>query len=87
VTRLCASAFVLASHGGAPGGAPFALAPMAAVLLVGVATTLCLLDVARRREAVLLGNFGVSRARLALWCAAPAVLGELLLGAASDAWP
>jgi hypothetical protein len=87
VTRLCASAFALASGGGASGGAPFALAPMAAVLLVGVATTLCLIDVGRRREAVLLGNFGVSRARLVLWCAAPATLGELLLGAASEAWP
>ena len=87
VTRLCASAFVLATRSGAPGDAPFALTPIAAVLLVGVATALCLIDVARRGEAVLLGNFGVSRARLVLWCAAPALLGELVLGAAAGAWP
>ena len=87
VTRLCASAFVLGFDGGSHGGAPFALAPIAAVLLVGFATALCRVDIARRGEAVLLGNFGVSRARLVLWCAGPAALGELLLGAAAEAWP
>ena len=86
VTRLCATAGVLVSGGGSPGDAPFTLAPVAAVLLIGVATALCLIDVARRGEAVLLGNFGVSRAQLVLWCAAPALLGELLLGIAAGAW-
>ena len=86
VIRVCTSVFVLGFGGGSAGGAPFALEPIAAVLLIGVATALGLVDVARRGEAVLLGNFGVSRAQLVLWCAAPALLGELLLGLVAGAW-
>jgi len=56
------------------------LAPAAALLVVPLTAMLGLADVARRGERALLGNLGVSRRRVALWFAAPAVAGELLVG-------
>jgi hypothetical protein len=85
VARALVTALVVV-FGGAADGAPFALARPAAVLTAALVTVVCLLDVARRRELVLLGNFGVSRARLVAWCAAPAIAGELLLATLAGAW-
>ena len=66
---------------GAPPREAFVLAPSAALLVVGVAAALGHVDVARRGERALLGNFGVSRMRLTAWVALPALAGELALGA------
>jgi hypothetical protein len=78
VARVLVTTMVLLS-GMSTGHAPYDLAPGAAVLMVGVAVALGLVDVARRGERALLGNFGVSRARLLAWLAAPAALGEVAL--------
>ena len=66
---------------GAPPREAFVLAPSAALLMVGIAAALGHVDVARRGERVLLGNFGVSRARVTTWLALPALAGEIALGA------
>ena len=56
------------------------LAPPAALLVVALTAALGLVDVARRGERALLGNFGVSRRRVAAWFAAPAAAGEVAVG-------
>ena len=79
-------AFAAMSGGRAAGIEPAALlllAPPAALLVVPLTAMLGLADVARRGERALLGNLGVSRRRVAVWFAAPAVVGELLLAAAT----
>jgi hypothetical protein len=65
--------------GASADGGALRLAPGAALALVGVSAALGLVDVARRGERALLGNFGVSRLRLLTWLAAPAALGELAI--------
>lgn len=46
--------------------------------MIALCVLLGLADVARRGERALLGNFGISRARLLAWLAAPALLGKVL---------
>jgi hypothetical protein len=66
-----------AMAGASPSGRPLALAPVAALAMVALCALLGLVDVARRGERALLGNHGVSRARLLLWLAVPALSGEV----------
>jgi hypothetical protein len=75
LARVLVVAVVL--FGGMSEGVPHVLAPGAAGVMVGVAVALGFADVARRGERALLGNFGVSRARLVAWLAIPALLGEI----------
>lgn len=63
--------------GGLAGGDPLLLPARATILVVAVCVTLCMLDLARKRERALLANLGVSRTTVALWSAVPAVAGEL----------
>jgi hypothetical protein len=58
-----------------------ALTPNLGVLIAVATTSLALgfVDVARRRERALLGNFGVSRTHLAAWLALPAIAAESTL--------
>lgn len=79
VARLV-TAVMIAVAGMSAGAGPLDLAPAAAAGVVLVTVALGLADVARRGERALLGNFGVSRRRLAAWFAASAAAGELALG-------
>ena len=62
------------------------LAPPVALLVVPLTAALGLIDVARRGERALLGNFGVSRRRVAAGLAAPAALGEVVLAVGTALW-
>jgi hypothetical protein len=55
------------------------LPPFGRPIVLAVVLAAALSDVSRRREWVLIGNLGVTRATVALWCLVPAVLGEILL--------
>jgi hypothetical protein len=50
-----------------------------AVYMTLVAVALGFVDVHRRHEQALLGNLGIGKPTFALWCAIPAILGELAL--------
>ena len=59
------------------GANPLDLSPMAALLIVGIASAVGAVDVVRRHERALLENLGVSRSMLMAFFAGPAFIGEL----------
>jgi hypothetical protein len=58
---------------------PFPVATLTSLHVIVFTGALALADIHRRRERVLLGNLGVSRAVIAGTCALPAVIGEAIL--------
>lgn len=78
LARLLVMMLALLAGASADGGA-LRLAPGAALALVGFSAALGLVDVARRGERALLGNFGVSRLLLLTWLVAPAAVGEVAI--------
>jgi hypothetical protein len=56
---------------------PFPHSPKAALLFVLISTTLCFVDVWRRRERALIGNLGMSPWTLGAVSVVPPTLGEL----------
>ncbi len=58
------------------------LAPFAALALAGLVYGLVLLDAGRRSELLFLANMGVGRVVIAALATGPALLAEVILGAA-----
>jgi hypothetical protein len=75
VVRLIVSGFIHAAGSSALG------TPGSSLIIACITTVLALIELARRREVVLLGNLGVSWPRIVSWFVGPALAGEWLLRA------